>query len=695
MKISNCFILFFVLFTLLSAAVTAQIKFLSAHPDKLDPAIQEVHSPNIALYDTSVQPRNKLILMIQGTGGSATGMRPIDSVFATMGFHIISIDYKNNVISTICAHSKDSACSYNFRKEIITGKPLSGKTEVDKVNSILNRFRTFLQYLVKNDPEGDWNNYIKNGKPQWEQIIVAGHSQGSGHAAMLGKMFKVSRVLIFSGPQDYLEDLHIPSPWLSKKSTTPENRYYAFLNLKDPFHVKYQIVNCKKLMRHIHPDTLMVRPGVPIQGDHHILVNNIPTKNPHGSTLFTEFKNVWAYMLGVNQGYLHTEGNKIIDGNGDEVLLRGIGLGGWMLQEPYMLKLSKVAVNQQDIKSKIKDLVGKEKLKQFYNAWLKNGMQKSDMDSLKAWGFNSIRLPMHYNLFTLPVDKESVPNKNTWLKKGFELTDSLLKWCSEDHIYLILDLHAAPGGQGHDLPIADRDPSKPSLWQSKANRQKTIALWKKLAAHYKNEKWIGGYDLINEPNWSFEHPNDKKDHGTKDTGNTPLRKLLINITKAIRSVDTNHIIFIEGNGWANNYNGILPPWDSNMVVSFHKYWNKNDIASIQKFLDIRNKYNIPLWLGESGENNNQWYRDAIQLMESHDIGWCWWPLKKIGTNNPFEVKMPSGYREIIQYWEGKGQKPSEKEAFNALMQLAENYKTKNLVVHYDMLNALFGVTLLQ
>lgn len=387
--------------------------------------------------------------------------------------------------------------------------------------------------------------------------------------------------------------------------------------------------------------------------------------------------------------YLHADNGKIIDGTGKEVLLRGIGLGGWMLQEPYMLKLSGIAVNQQAIKAKIQALIGKNKTEAFYALWLKNGMQKSDVDSLKAWGFNSIRLPMHYNLFTLPVDKEPVKGKNTWLKKGFELTDSLLKWCEADHIYLILDLHAAPGGQGHDLPIADRDSSQPSLWQSEANREKTMALWKKLAARYKDKQWIGGYDLLNETNWSFEHPEDKKNHGTDDKGNGPLRRLLMDITHAIRSIDSNHLIFIEGNGWANNYNGIMPSWDKNLVVSFHKYWNKNDVASIQKFLDIRDQYHVPLWLGESGENNNEWYRDAIQLVESHDIGWAWWPLKKIGTNNPFEVKMPEGYKSIIDYWKGKGPKPSAAIAYRALMQLAENYKTKNLVVHYDVLNAMF------
>lgn len=393
---------------------------------------------------------------------------------------------------------------------------------------------------------------------------------------------------------------------------------------------------------------------------------------------------------GYGQGFLHTQDKKILDGSGQEVLLRGIGLGGWMLQEPYMLHLSGIAVNQKDIRAKITALIGKERTAQFYAEWLKDGMQKSDVDSLKAWGFNSIRLPMHYDLFTLPVEEETVPTGDTWLKTGFELTDSLLNWCAADHIYLILDLHAAPGGQGHDLAISDRDSTKPSLWQLPANQAKVVALWKRLAERYRDAPWIGGYDLLNEPNWSFEHPENKKDHGCDDTSNAPLKALYENITRAIRSVDSNHIIFVEGNCFANNYAGLMPPWDNNMVVSFHKYWNRNDVASIQKFLDIRDRYHVPLWLGESGENNDGWYRDAIALVEGHDIGWSWWPLKKIGKNNPFAANMPPGFEKVIRYWKGKGAKPSAEEAFQSLMQLAESFSTAELVVRHDVLEAMFG-----
>lgn len=171
------------------------------------------------------------------------------------------------------------------------------------------------------------------------------------------------------------------------------------------------------------------------------------------------------------QKFLHTEGQHIVDGNGKNVLLRGLGLGGWMVQEGYMLQTGNFAGSQHIIKQKIKDLIGEEKTKLFYDAYLANGVTKRDIDSLSAWGFNSVRLPMHYNLYTPPIEDEK-NGEITWIEKGFRMTDDLLKWCKENKMYLILDLHAAPGGQGNDANISDYDTTKPSLWESEANQKK-------------------------------------------------------------------------------------------------------------------------------------------------------------------------------------------------------------------------------
>ncbi|MBX0292956.1 carbohydrate-binding protein [Hymenobacter sp. HSC-4F20] len=396
-------------------------------------------------------------------------------------------------------------------------------------------------------------------------------------------------------------------------------------------------------------------------------------------------------LLGTTSGYgqlLRADGRRIVNDQGQEVILRGMGLGGWMLQEGYMLQTESFANPQYQIRTKIRELVGEAQTQAFYDAWLANYITKRDVDSLARWGFNSIRVPLHYNLFTAPIEEEPVAGQNTWRPKGFELTDRLLAWCKANRIYLILDLHAAPGGQGTDAAISDYDPTKPSLWQSAANRQKTVALWRRIAEHYANEPWIGGYDLINETNWGFTNPTGDL-HGCSEQTNAPLKALLNDITTAIREVDKQHIIYVEGNCWAGNHSGLWPMNDNNVVMSFHKYWNANTKSAIQGMLDQSSRYNVPLWMGESGENSNSWHRSAIQLLEQNHIGWSWWTLKKVGLNTPLEVRRPAAYEKVLNYWKGSGARPSDSEAVAGLAALAEAYKIENTFYHPDYIDALF------
>ena len=142
----------------------------------------------------------------------------------------------------------------------------------------------------------------------------------------------------------------------------------------------------------------------------------------------------------VNAQFLTTVGTSIVDENGDPVILRGIGLGGWMLQEGYMLQTAEFADAQYEIRETIQELIGSTATDEFYEAWLQNHVTKSDIDSMAKWGFNHVRLPMHYNLYTLPIEDEPIRGENTWLTKGFELTDSLISWCAANNMWVVLDL---------------------------------------------------------------------------------------------------------------------------------------------------------------------------------------------------------------------------------------------------------------
>ena len=275
----------------------AQSKILYVAPGQTDPAIAAIHGPNLALYDTQAASRHRLFLFFVGTGGNATNSLAMARIIARWGYHVISLDYDNNVITVACAHSLDPTAFDHYRQAIITGAPVSDIVKVPAPDAILNRFQKLLAYLVTHDPQGGWDEFMQDDKPAWNKIIVAGHSQGSGHAAYLGKMFNVDRVLIFSGPQDYLDDLRQPAPWLSGHSATPPSRFFAFLSQNDPFNVNHQETNCLMLMQLPKLKTLAVKPGEPVQGGYHIMVNDFPKKQAHGSTISTRFTNVWDYML--------------------------------------------------------------------------------------------------------------------------------------------------------------------------------------------------------------------------------------------------------------------------------------------------------------------------------------------------------------------------------------------------------------
>jgi endoglucanase len=377
-----------------------------------------------------------------------------------------------------------------------------------------------------------------------------------------------------------------------------------------------------------------------------------------------------------SQGFLHRNGKYIYDGSGNEVILRGIGTGNWMLQEGYMMQTSGVANTQHEFRAKLVNTIGEAKTDSFYTVWLDSHFRRIDVDSMKSWGFNSVRVAMHYKWFTPPIEDEPVPGEVTWLDKGFTMIDSLLDWCGDNQMYLILDLHGAPGGQGKDAAISDYDKTKPSLWESQANKDKTIALWRKLAERYSDEPWIGGYDLINEPNWSF--PN----------GNTPLWDLQKSITAAIREVDKNHLIIIEGNWFANNYDGLPAIWDNNLALSFHKYWSYNDANSLDWMINLRNSRNVPIWLGETGENSNVWFTELIALCEKNRIGWSWWPVKKPGINNPLKVTVNPDYTRLINYWKGTATNPGVDAAFQAVLQFALNHRLENCTFQKDVVDAM-------
>jgi len=369
-------------------------------------------------------------------------------------------------------------------------------------------------------------------------------------------------------------------------------------------------------------------------------------------------------------GFFKTLGMDIVDSDGNKFILKGYGLGGWLVPEGYMLHIPGYG-SPTSIRNKIINLIGGDDTNEFFELYRKNYVAEKDIELISEWGFNSIRLPFHYQFFS-PIDSPGV-----FIEDGFEIIDTLLIWCKKNNLYLILDMHCAPGGQ-NDGNISDSD-GEAKLWTIPSNQDHTVEIWKRIAKRYVDEKWIVGYDLLNEP---------VLPSGYSDTD---LRDLYIRLKDAVREVDSNHILFIESNWYATDFNGLTPRFDSNMVYAFHKYWNETDLASIQIYRNMRTQSITPLWLGETGENSNPWFYETVKLMDQQNIGWNWWAHKKFNTiTSPLSAIIPSGYQQIIDYWKGNAAKPSAEFARAALMEMALNLELDKCKFRSDVIAAIMN-----
>ncbi|MFA6083721.1 glycoside hydrolase family 5 protein [Mucilaginibacter sp.] len=333
--------------------------------------------------------------------------------------------------------------------------------------------------------------------------------------------------------------------------------------------------------------------------------------------------------------FIGVKGKDVIGTDGKPFLIKGTNLGNWLVPEGYMFKFKSVN-SQRLINEALTELVGPEEMKLFWRKFQDTYITEADIHFLKASGCNSIRIPFNYKLFTTE-DYMGQNNPN----RGFELLDRVIGWCKKENLYVMLDMHCAPGGQTGDN--IDDGNGFPFLFKSAASRKLTADIWKKIANHYKNESIILGYDLLNEP---IAHYFDVKDL------NPHLEPTYKEITAAIRTVDKNHILFIGGAQWDSNFKVFGQPFDSKLVYTFHKYWTDPTEKVIQEYVDFRNKYNVPIYVGETGENTDEWVRDFRIVCEKNNIGWHYWPYKKLDNTKGFmSFNVPANYDKIIEYTE--------------------------------------------
>jgi aryl-phospho-beta-D-glucosidase BglC (GH1 family) len=370
--------------------------------------------------------------------------------------------------------------------------------------------------------------------------------------------------------------------------------------------------------------------------------------------------------------FIRIDGQDLLTPDGKKFFIRGINLGNWLNPEGYMFLFGNVNC-YRTINEAFCELAGPDFAAWFWREFKKNYITREDIAYIRQTGMNSIRIPFHYKLFT-DEDYMGLTGK----QDGFDIIDRLLDWCRAEGLYAIFDMHDAPGGQTGDN--IDDSYGYPWLFDSEESQAKCCDIWKRIAQRYAGDTAVLGYDLLNEPIAHYfrnEYPH----------LNAALEPFYKRCTAAIREADGNHIVLLGGAQWNSNFS-VFTDWkfDDKIMYTCHRYWCDTLQNNIQDFVDFRDRVNLPMYMGETGENSDQWAGSWRRLMERNNIGWHYWPYKKIARGACMTIIPQPENWDVVASYAGKDRssfgkireaRPDQSTVRKALTDLLENMKFAN------------------
>ena len=352
-----------------------------------------------------------------------------------------------------------------------------------------------------------------------------------------------------------------------------------------------------------------------------------------------------------NENWLSVSGNQIVNKKGDTVYLRGFGLGGMLHMENF---IDGYPANEETMREGLLKVLGEKKYNLYFDTFLKSYFTEHDAAYIQSLGLNLVRIPINYHLF------EDDMNPGVIKEGAFKYLDTVIALCAKHKIYTIIDLHALPGSQNQHWH-SDNPTHVASFWIQKDFQDRALHLWEALAAHYKNQPWVAGYDLINEP---------------ADPSGEKLFPYYKRLRDAIGKIDPKHILFLEGDRYAVDFQKFTQIWD-NVVYTNHDYaipgfirggdypgytdnrfFNKDTLErDFLKKSEFMFSHHVPLWVGEFGpvytgdskkdEMRYQILKDQLAYYNKYKVSWCIWLYKDMGLQAIIHQKDNTAYMKLV------------------------------------------------
>ena len=391
---------------------------------------------------------------------------------------------------------------------------------------------------------------------------------------------------------------------------------------------------------------------------------------------------VVAAACGKDASFVSIDGTTLVGTDGKPFLIKGTNLGNWLNPEGYMFGFRRTN-SPHLIDEMIRSLVGPDEADAFWKAFQENYITEEDIAFIASTGANTIRLPFHYKLFTA---EDYMGSKEG--NQGFVLMDRCVDWCRKYGLYLILDMHDAPGGQTGDN--IDDSYGYPWLFRSEASLALFCDIWKRIADHFKDEPVILGYELMNEPIAPY-FPDVQELNALLE----PVQKKAV---AAIREVDKNHIILLGGSQWNSNFKPFTDwTYDDKIMYTCHRYGGAPTSEAIRGFIEFRDKTGLPMYMGEIGHNTPEWQAEFCKTMKENNIGWTFWPYKKIDNSCMVAFHAPEGWDAVREFSEAprasyneiRKARPADSEALRrTLVALIDSVRFANCTPQEDYILSL-------
>ena len=353
--------------------------------------------------------------------------------------------------------------------------------------------------------------------------------------------------------------------------------------------------------------------------------------------------------------WIHVDGDRLVDESGTTVLLRGVGLGGWMNMENFV---TGYPGTEQGIRRQLLASMGREAYDAFFEQFFVDFFDEADAAHLASIGMNSVRIPVNYRHF------EDDARPFALKEEGFAHLDRVITLLARHGIYSIIDLHALPGYQNQHWH-SDNPTHVATFWDHPHFHDRVVHLWEALAERYKNRPEVAGYNPINEPS---------------DPSNERLLPFYERLERAVRAIDPRHVLFLDGNKYSTDFSAFdarsepLP----NAVYTAHDYALPGiasgteypgvtrgeffDRGVVEQTFLRRTEYmrrtGTPIWIGEFGpvystdRAQDAWryqlLRDQLEIYRDHGASWALWTYKDIGLQGLVHAASDSPYVSLIQ-----------------------------------------------